>query len=171
MEIVSYVVEGGLAHRDSLGNTGVTRAGDVQRMSAGTGIMHSEFNESDSQGLRFLQIWIPPERAGLPPSYEQKSFDPSSRLGRLALLVSPDGADGSLRIHQDARLYGAVLAPYQRVQHEVRADRGAWVQVVRGSVTVAGHDLEEGDGLGLADVAGVEIAARADAELLVFDLP
>jgi len=138
MEIVTYVIEGALAHGDSLGTGSVIRPGDVQRMSAGTGITHSEYNDSKSELVHFLQIWILPERAGIEPSYEQKSFPESERAGRLRLVGSRDGRDGSVRIHQDVALYAGLLAPGQSAAHELAPGRHAWLQVVRGSLSLDG---------------------------------
>jgi quercetin 2,3-dioxygenase len=171
MEIISYVLEGGLAHKDSLGTGSVIRPGDVQRMSAGTGVRHSEFNASDSAPVHFLQIWIEPARAGIEPGYEQKAFAEADKRGRLRLVASPDGADGSVTIHQDARLYATVLAPGQSVVHRLAPGRHAWVQVTRGTLTVAGEPLAQGDGAAISDEATVSIVGETDAEALVFDLP
>lgn len=170
MEIVSYIVEGALEHEDSLGNGSQIRAGEVQRMSAGTGVRHSEFNASQTEPVRFLQIWLPPHTRGLEPSYEQRSFAPENRQGRLELLVSPDGRDDSLSIHQDASIYGAALEQGDTIAHELDADRHAWVQVVRGDVVVNGVDLTEGDGAAISDEERLDVQARGDAEILLFDL-
>ena len=171
MEIISYVLEGGLAHKDSLGTGSVIRPGDVQRMSAGTGVRHSEFNASDSDAVHFLQIWIEPARAGITPGYEQKAFAETDKRGRLRLVASPDGADGSLTIHQDARLYATVLAPGQAVAHPLARGRHAWVQVTRGTLTVNGEPLAQGDGAAISDEATVSLTGETDAEALLFDLP
>ena len=170
MEILSYVVEGALAHRDSLGNGSTIRPGDVQRMSAGTGVLHSEFNPSRSEGCRFLQVWIHPERRGIPPSYEQKHFAPEERRGRLRLIASRDGREGSLAIHQDVAVYAGLLEAGERLSHGLAPGRHAWVQVVRGAVRVGGHELEEGDGAAASDEPALELEARGSAEILVFDL-
>lgn len=169
MEIVSYVVEGELEHRDSMGNGSVIRAGDVQRMSAGTGVTHSEFNPSQTAGTRFLQIWIEPERRGLAPSYEQKHFRAQDRLGRLRLVASPDGRDGSITVHRDVRIYAGLLSPGQAVDHEIGDGRGAWIQVVNGRVRVGREILGEGDGVALEHETSVRITAEESAELLLFD--
>lgn len=171
MEIVSVVLAGLLEHRDSMGHGSVLRPGEVQRMSAGTGVYHSEYNASRSDELHFLQIWILPERPGLPPSYAQRRFDEAERRARLRLLVSPDGADGSLTIHQDARIFGALLAEGERVAHELAPGRGAWVQVARGAVELGGQLLAAGDGAAVEGerefvLRGVE----PSSELLLFDL-
>jgi redox-sensitive bicupin YhaK (pirin superfamily) len=172
MEIISWVLDGELAHRDSTGGGGVLRPGEVQRMSAGTGVTHSEFNGSGERPLHFLQIWILPDRAGHPPSYEQKEIPVASRRGRLALIASPDGADGSTTIHQDARVYAALLDGDERVRHVLAPGRRGWVQVARGRLAVNGKPLSAGDGAALADEDSIELEARgAPAEALVFDLP
>lgn len=170
MEIVSYVLGGALAHRDSLGHGSKIRVGDVQRMSAGSGVVHSEFNASDSEPVHFLQIWILPEREGLEPGYEQRHFEPESRRGRLRLLASRDGRDGSATLHQDVDLYAALLAPPERVELSLRPGRHAWVQLARGSVELGGLILEEGDGAAVSDEPLLSLAARDESELLVFDL-
>jgi redox-sensitive bicupin YhaK (pirin superfamily) len=170
MEILSYVVEGALEHGDSMGNGSVIRPGDVQRMTAGTGVVHSEKNPSPSERVRFLQIWIEPERRGLPPSYEQKRFDEESRRGRLRLVASRDGRDGSVTLHQDVSLHASLLSPGQQAELSLAAGRRAWVQVVRGAVTVNGVALGEGDGASLEKEPRVTIHASEHAELLVFDL-
>jgi redox-sensitive bicupin YhaK (pirin superfamily) len=171
MEIVSYVLEGALEHKDSTGGGGILRAGDVQRMTAGSGVTHSERNPSPDEAVHFLQIWIMPARAGLPPSYEQKQFDRASKLGRLRLLASPDGSDDSLVLHQDARLFGAVLDPGQEVSHRFAPGRKGWIQVARGQVLANGRELFAGDGAALTDEPVVTLAGAGDAELLLFDLP
>jgi redox-sensitive bicupin YhaK (pirin superfamily) len=172
MEIVSYVLEGALAHRDSLGSGATLRPGEVQRMSAGTGVRHSEFNASKDEPVHFLQIWILPEREGLPPSYEQKAFPETERTDRLRLLVAPDGADGALGIHQDVRLYGAVLTPGAAVSHALAPGRHGWAQVLRGSVDLNGERLEAGDGAAISDERALALRAPdpGGAELLLFDL-
>ena len=173
MEIISYPVAGGLAHRDSLGTGSVIARGDVQRMTAGTGIRHSEFNASRTEPVHFLQIWILPERQGLAPGYEQKGFSDDEKRGRLRLVASRDGADGSLVIHQDARIYATLLAGDQTVEHTLPPGRHAWVQVVRGQVELNGQALEAGDGAALSDEGTVRLRGRQDggeAELLLFDL-
>lgn len=171
MEIISYVVSGALEHKDSLGTGSRIVPGDVQRMSAGTGIQHSEFNGSKTEPVRFLQIWIPPAQRGLTPSYEQKNFPPSERRGALRLVASPDGAQGSVLIHQDARLYAALLDGEEAASLPLAAGRHAWVQVVRGRLEANGQSLAEGDGLAMSEEAAVELRAGQDAEVLVFDLP
>ncbi len=170
MEIVSYVVEGALAHEDSLGTGSTIRPGDVQRMTAGTGVTHSEFNPSDTEGARFLQIWILPERLGLPPSYEQKHFPEEERRGRFRLVASPDGKEGSITIRQDASIFAALLKERESVRHEFAPGRHGWLQVVRGGVDLGPHRLQEGDGAAISGERSVEIAGRGDAEILFFDL-
>jgi redox-sensitive bicupin YhaK (pirin superfamily) len=166
MEIVTYVLSGALGHRDSTGGGGVIRPGEVQRMSAGTGVRHSEINASDSEPVHLLQIWLLPDRGGITPGYEQKSFP--DRDGRLRLVASPDARDGSLKIHQDVDLYASVLDDGQ-VTHDFRPGRAGWLQVARGNLTVNGVDLKAGDGAAIEGEPSVTIDGRA-AELLLFDL-
>ena len=172
MEILSYVVQGALAHRDSLGTGSVIRPGDVQLMSAGTGVTHSEFNASESEPVRFLQIWLPPERRGLTPSYQQEHFAAESRQDTLRLLVSPDGQEGSLRIHRDVSIYGALLAQGASVSHRFKPGRHLWAQIVRGEVRFNNErTLKEGDGLALSEGGELKLQGVAEqSELLVFDL-
>ncbi|SOE00997.1 pirin family protein [Caenispirillum bisanense] len=171
MEIISYVVDGALAHKDSLGNVETIGPGEVQVMTAGTGIRHSEFNGSASEGVRFLQMWVLPEREGLKPGYVQKRFGRADKLGRLALLVSRDGRDGSLPIHQDVALYAAVLTEGQAVRHAPAAGRHLWVQVVRGGVELNGTLLREGDGAAVSDEDAVTLTGLdTESEVLVYDL-
>ena len=170
MEIVSYVLDGALAHRDSLGNGSVIRPGDVQRMSAGTGVRHSEYNARADGPTHFLQIWIEPERRGIEPGYEEKHFEAADKRGRLRLVASPDGADGSVRIHQSARLYAALIDGDERARLELAPGRRAYVHVARGGVSVNGRSLEAGDAARLVGEAAVELDAGRDAEVLVFDL-
>jgi quercetin 2,3-dioxygenase len=170
MEIVSYVVSGALAHQDSMGNGSTIRPGELQRMSAGTGVVHGEFNHSRTEPVHFLQIWILPARLGQPPGYEQKRFAEEERRGRLRLLGSPDGADGSVTIHQDVRLHAALLAPGQAVTHPLAEGRHAWVQVVRGEVEAAGERLAQGDGAAISGEPALALRGVKDAEVLVFDL-
>jgi redox-sensitive bicupin YhaK (pirin superfamily) len=168
MEIISYVLAGELAHRDSLGNGSTIRPGDVQRMSAGTGVRHSELNPSSTTPVHFLQIWIVPDRAGHAPSYEQIAVPPEELAGRLRLIASPDGAAGSVTIHQDARVYAARLSPGQTVEHVVAPGRHAWLQVARGAVTVGATALSAGDGASTSTPGPLVLAG--DGEVLVFDL-
>lgn len=171
MEIISYVVSGALEHKDSLGTGSRIVPGDVQRMSAGSGIRHSEFNGSRTEPVRFLQIWIPPSQRGLAPSYEQKHFPEAERRGRLRLVASPDGAEGSITIHQDARLYAALLDGEERASLALAPGRHAFVQVVRGAVVANGVALAEGDGLAISEEAELSLQGAREVELLVFDLP
>jgi redox-sensitive bicupin YhaK (pirin superfamily) len=172
MEILSWVLEGELAHRDSTGGGGVLRPGEVQRMSAGTGVMHSEFNASNERPVHFLQIWILPGRPGHEPSYEQRPFPEAARRGRLALVASRDGAEGSAKLHQDVGVYATLLGDADRVRHALAPGRRAWVQVARGRVALNGRVLEPGDGAALEGEDAVELAAHgAAAEALVLDLP
>ncbi|HEX8409469.1 MAG TPA: pirin family protein [Thermoanaerobaculia bacterium] len=170
MEIISIVMEGALAHRDSTGGDGVLRRGEVQRMSAGTGVVHSEFNGSEREPVHFFQIWIMPERDGIEPGYEQKLFPEEERRGKLRLLVAPGGVDGALNIHQDARLYSAILDDGQRVEHQLAAGRGAWLQVARGSVDLNGTTLEQGDGAAIEEETALAITSKGASEVLLFDL-
>jgi redox-sensitive bicupin YhaK (pirin superfamily) len=171
MEIVSYVLAGELAHRDSMGNGSVIRPGDVQRMSAGTGVLHSEHNPSATEGVHFLQIWIKPDRLGVAPGYEQKYFDPAGKRGQLQLIVSGDGAEGSVTVHQDARLYAGLFDGGERARLQVAEGRRIYVHLVRGALAVNGTRLAAGDALKLTGVSAVELGAGEDAEVLVFDLP
>lgn len=170
MEIVSYVLAGALEHADSLGNGSVIRPGDVQLMRAGTGVTHSEFNASKQELVHFLQIWILPAEEGLAPGYEQEHYPEQELRGRLRLVVSPDGREGSLRIAQDVSLRAGLLDEGQRVEHALERGRHAWVQVVRGRVAVNGHALAAGDGAALSDEEGLELLGLEPGELLVFDL-
>ena len=170
MEIISYVLDGGLAHKDSMGNGSVIRPGDVQRMSAGTGVAHSEFNASDRDPVHFLQIWIEPNVRGVAPSYEEKRFDEASKRGRLRLIASPDGRDGSVTIHQDAFLYAALVDGGEEVAFDQRAGRRTYVHVVKGEVEVNGQPLASGDALAIAGEAQVRIVRGTRAEVLLFDL-
>lgn len=170
MEILTVVLEGALAHRDSSGGAGELRPGEVQQMSAGTGIRHSEYNASDREPVHLLQIWILPERAGVQPSYDQRAFPVEARQGRLQLLASRDGRDGALPIHQDAELYTTELQPGQAVTHPLRPGRHAWVQVARGAVEVNGQPLRAGDGAAASGEASLTLSAREPTEILLFDL-
>jgi quercetin 2,3-dioxygenase len=170
MEIITYVLEGALAHRDSMGNGSVIRPGDVQYMSAGTGVTHSEFNASKSEPAHLLQIWMLPEKKGLKPVYGQKNFADSDKRGKLRLVASPDGRDGSVTIRQDNELYATVLGAGESVRHELKPDRYAYVQVARGSVKLNGTELQEGDGAAVSKEKAVELTGVKDAEVLLFDL-
>ena len=171
MEILSYVLEGALAHRDSMGNGSVLRPGDVQRMSAGTGVTHSEYNGSDREPVHFLQIWIEPEARGIAPGYEERHFDDAAKRGRLALIASRDGRDGSVTIHQDASVYAALLDGDEAVEFTQQPGRRSYVHLVRGSARIAGEALEAGDAAKIQGEARVRIEGARDAELLLFDLP
>jgi redox-sensitive bicupin YhaK (pirin superfamily) len=170
MEIVSYVIEGALEHRDSLGNGSVIRPGDVQRMSAGTGVTHSEYNPSKAELVHFLQIWILPERQGLEPSYEQKHFPEAERRGTLRLVASRDAREGSVRVHQDVALHAALLRDGEAVEETLRPGRHAWVQVARGRCRLNGVALDAGDGAALSQETLLRLSGDGEAEALVFDL-
>lgn len=170
MEIVTYVLEGALEHQDSMGNGEILRPGEFQRMSAGTGITHSEFNPSKTEPVHLYQIWLFPERKGISPSYEQKRFDEDERRNRLRLVASRDAVDGSLLIHQDARIYLSNLDAGSAVTHQLEPNRHAWLQVLRGSVGVNGTQLTAGDGAAVSDEAALAIKAASDAEIMLFDL-
>ena len=170
MEIVTYILDGALEHKDSIGNGSVLRPGEVQRMSAGTGIEHSEFNPSPTDIVHLLQIWIVPERTGLEPGYEQKSFPEHGRRGTLRLVGSRDGRDGSVTIHQDVDLYAAILEDGAGVTHALRTGRTAWVQVARGAVRLNGQALSQGDGAAVSDEGTLTFTGTADAEVLLFDM-
>lgn len=169
MEIVSYVLEGALEHRDSIGTGSVIRPGEVQRMTAGTGIRHSEFNASRTAPVHFLQIWILPDRTGLPPGYEQKAFPAAERQGRLRLVASKDGREGSLRLHQDVDLYAATLPAEMSLRFPLRPGRRGWLQVARGAVRLDGTRLAAGDGAAVTDQPSLELAGEG-GEILLFDL-
>lgn len=170
MEIVTYVLEGGLEHRDSMGNGSVIRPGDVQYMSAGTGVEHSEFNASDKETVHLYQIWMFPDKKGYKPAYDQRHFAEEEKRGKLRLLVSPDGRDGSVKIRQDNELYATVLGAGETVKHALKPERHAYVQVARGSVTFNGTKLETGDGAAISEEKSVELQGGNDAEVLLFDL-
>ena len=170
MEIVTYVLEGALEHRDSMGNGSVIKPGDIQYMSAGTGVTHSEFNASETEPVHLYQIWMFPEEQGLKPAYGQKNFSVAEKRGRLRLLVSSDGRDGSVQIRQDNDLYATVLGAGETVKHDLKPERHAYVQVARGSVTLNGKKLDEGDGAAMSNEKTVEITGAKDAEVLLFDL-
>ncbi|KDD85903.1 pirin family protein [Bordetella bronchiseptica] len=171
MEIITYVLDGAIAHKDSMGSGSTIRPGDVQRMSAGRGVMHSEFNPQPDAATHLLQIWIEPDVAGIAPEYEEKRFPEADKRGWLRQLVSPDGADGSLRIHQDARLYAGLFDGTESAELPLAAGRRSWVHVARGSLVVNGQRLGAGDGLALQDEAAVRLGDGEGAEVLVFDLP
>ena len=171
MEIISYVLDGGLAHQDSMGNGSVIRPGDVQRMSAGTGVRHSEYNASDRDPVHFLQIWIEPSVRGIAPSYEEKRFEADAKRGRLRLIASPDGAEGSVTLNQDARVYASLLDGADAVEHEVAPERRAYLHVVRGELEANGQALGPGDALKLTRDGRLRLANARAAEVLLFDLP
>ena len=171
MEIISYVLEGELAHKDSLGNGSVIRPGDVQRMSAGTGVRHSEFNHSPTQVTHFLQIWIEPSVQGIAPGYEERRFEAVDKRGHLRLVAAPDGAEGAVTIHQDARVYAGLFDGDERATLPVARGRRAYVHVARGEIAVDGQRLVAGDAAMVTDAERVELADGRDAEVLAFDLP
>ena len=171
MEIITYVLEGSLEHKDSMGTGSVIRPGEIQKMSAGTGIRHSEFNHSKSEPVHLLQIWILPEKNGLTPSYEQKTFPTEEKLNQLRIIASPDGNQGSVTIHQDARLYASILQSGTSVHHGLSSRRHAWIQIARGEVIVNGTRMRAGDGAAFEDDAAIEITGKhAQSEFLLFDL-
>ncbi|MDB5545096.1 MAG: quercetin 2,3-dioxygenase [Hyphomicrobiales bacterium] len=172
MEILSYVIEGALEHKDSIGTGSVIRPGDVQIMSAGTGIRHSEFNHSKSEPVHFLQIWLMPDQGNLKPRYDQKAFADAEKRGRLRLIASKQGRDGSVVIHQDADIYAALLENHESVEHKLTSGRKAWVQIVQGAVDVNGVSGKSGDGFAIEGEPAVAIAAQDQkSEIIVFDLP
>jgi quercetin 2,3-dioxygenase len=171
MEIISYVLAGELAHKDSMGNGSIIRPGDVQRMSAGTGVQHSEFNPNRGEPVHFLQIWIQPARRGIEPSYEEKRFAPEEKRGRLRVIVSPDRTDGSLLIHQDARVYAGLFTGDEQAELQVAKGRRIYLHVARGALTANGEKLAAGDALRITDGAPLRLGEARDAEVLVFDLP
>lgn len=170
MEIVTYILEGALRHQDSMGNGSVIRPGDVQRMTAGTGVSHSEFNPSTEEPVHLLQIWIMPKQRNLPPGYEQKAFSEEERRGKLCLIASDGGGKGSVAINQDASIYASIFAAGETLEHRLGANRHAWVQVARGAVSVNGEGLEQGDGAALSEETVVRINGQEPAEILLFDL-
>lgn len=170
MEIVTYILRGGLEHKDSMGNGSVIRPGEVQRMTAGTGVRHSEMNPSKEDDAHLLQIWILPEKQGIEPGYEQTFFADEEKKGKLRLIASRNGSDGSVTIHQDAKIYSTLLEEGESVAHQLQNGRHAWLQVARGSVEVNGVELNQGDGAAVSDEAEVKIAGRESAEVLLFDL-
>jgi len=170
MEIISHVLEGELTHHDSMGNGSVIRPGDIQRMTAGSGIMHSEANNSAAAVVHFLQIWIVPDRKSLPPEYEQKTIPDADKLNRLCLVASPDGKSGSVRIHQDVSLFVSILEPGKTLDYNLAPGRHAWIQIARGSVDLNGHLLTAGDGAAISDETALRLSAREKSEFLLFDL-
>jgi redox-sensitive bicupin YhaK (pirin superfamily) len=170
MEIITYVLEGALEHRDSMGNGSIIRPGDVQRMTAGTGVTHSEANPSQTDPVHLLQIWILPSTRGLQPGYEQKNFSLEEKQNQLRLIASSDGRAGSVTINQDASIYAAVLGPDKEVIHNLNEGRTAWLQVARGSVALNGKELQQGDGAAISEETALAISSRGDSEVLLFDL-
>jgi redox-sensitive bicupin YhaK (pirin superfamily) len=171
MEIITWVLSGALEHRDSLGNGSIIRPGDAQRMTAGRGVTHSEFNPSPDEPVRLLQVWILPDRRGLTPGYEQRNFAEADRRGRLRQIVSPDGADGSITIHQNARVYAGLLEAGAPTEQRLKPTRKAWLHIARGTVQANGMRLSEGDGAAIENEARIVIAATENSEVLLFDLP
>jgi quercetin 2,3-dioxygenase len=171
MEIITYVLEGALAHKDNMGNGSIIHPGDGQRMSAGTGVRHSEANPSAKHSTHLFQIWIEPDRKGYESSYEQKQFAESEKRGRLRLIASPNGGDGSITIHQDAKFYATLLSPADEVIHNLAAGRFAWVQNAKGSIDLNGETIKQGDGAAISDEQQLIIKATENSELLLFDLP
>lgn len=170
MEIISYVLEGGLSHRDSIGTGSVIKPGDVQRMSAGSGVAHSEFNASQSEPVHFLQIWLVPSERGIEPSYEQKTFPDSEKRGRLRVVASPDARDGSVLLHSDAVLYSGLFDRGESAELALAPGRHAWIQVARGTLRVNGQDLSAGDGAAVSEVTKLQLEGIDASEVLVFDL-
>jgi redox-sensitive bicupin YhaK (pirin superfamily) len=170
MEIISYVLEGALEHKDSMGNGSVLRPGCVQRMTAGTGVRHSEFNHSPAELVHFLQIWVIPDKAGLAPGYEERQFADAEKQGALRLIASRDGRDGSVVLHQDVDLYASLLESGNELVHQARSGRKIWIQLVRGEIDVNGETLRAGDGAALVDEERIAIRGAASAELLLFDM-
>jgi redox-sensitive bicupin YhaK (pirin superfamily) len=170
MEIITYILQGALEHRDSMGTGSIIRRGDAQRMSAGTGVTHSEANPSRDEPVHLLQIWIFPSEQGMQPEYEEKKFSDDEKRNRLRLIVSPEGSEGSVRIHQDARIYASLLDQSREVSHAVGEDRSAWLQVAAGSVTLNDVPLKQGDGAAVRQESNLRITANEAAEVLLFDL-
>lgn len=170
MEIITYVLEGALEHKDSMGTGEVIRPGEVQKMSAGTGVQHSEYNHSKSEPVHLLQIWIVPDETGLKPAYEQKKFDDEGKKNRLRLVASPGGGDDLITVHQDARLYAALIEPARQILHELETNRHAWVQVARGAIEVNGQLLNQGDGAAISEEKRLTITGQEPSEFLLFDL-
>ena len=170
MEIFTYILQGALQHRDSMGNGSVIRPGDVQRMSAGTGVTHSEANPSSDERVHLLQIWILPAKEGIEPDYEEKKFPREEKLNRLRLIISPEGSEGAVKINQDARVYASVLDHGSEVAHPLESGRHAWIQVAAGSVAINDTELQQGDGAAVSDEANLKITAREPSEILLFDL-
>ncbi len=170
MEIVTYVISGALEHKDSMGNSSVIRPGEVQRMSAGTGVSHSEYNHSDNELVHLLQIWILPEKKGLPPSYEQKMYAPAEKRGQLRLVGSRDGRAGSVTIYQDVNLYASLLATGDKIESEIKRDRLIWLQLIQGQMTVNARAISAGDAVAMVDESSLVLLAESESEFLLFDL-
>jgi redox-sensitive bicupin YhaK (pirin superfamily) len=170
MEIITYVLEGALAHKDSIGTSSVIRPGEVQRMTAGTGVSHSEYNHSPTEPVHFLQIWIEPERQNLEPGYEQRAYSAEEKQGKLRLVASRDAREGSVTIHQNADLYAALLAENDEVTHRLESGRSAWLQIISGEVTINGTTLKGGDGAAISDEPNLKIVCTTASEFLLFDL-
>lgn len=170
MEIITYILRGGLEHKDSMGNGDVIYPGEVQRMSAGTGVLHSEFNHSKDETVHLLQIWILPESKGIEPSYEQTFFADDEKKGKLRLIASPNGDDGSVKIHQDAKLFASLLEVGEEVTHRLEENRHAWIQVARGLVEVNGALLNQGDGAAVSNETEIKIVGKESSEILLFDM-
>lgn len=170
MEILTYVLEGGLSHKDSMGNGSIIEPGDIQRMSAGSGVQHSEFNDSKRERVHLLQIWIMPDQYNIEPSYDQKYFANETKQGKFRLIASNDGRDGSLMIHQDTDLYATILDPAQSLEYSIKSTRYAWIQIARGAITINGVILKAGDGASICDETRLHIQAVEASEFLVFDL-
>jgi redox-sensitive bicupin YhaK (pirin superfamily) len=170
MEIITYILEGALQHKDSMGTGSVIRPGDVQRMTAGTGVSHSESNPSTKDSVHLLQIWIMPNELGLKPSYEQKVFSEEQKRGKLCLIASETGRDGSVKVHQDTNVYAAILDEDQTVSHQFSPGRHAWLQVARGAISLNGDTLNQGDGAAISDLSKIDVLGRQRAEILLFDL-
>lgn len=170
MEIITYLVEGALEHHDSMGNHSVIRAGEVQRMSAGTGIAHSEYNHSKTDTVHLLQIWILPDQTGIQPSYEQNYYSEAEKRGNLRLIVSPEAQENSLKIHQNMSLYASILEVGESVEYPLTENRHAWIQVVKGEIDLNDHTLKSGDGVAVSEETNLQIKARSSAEFLLFDL-
>ncbi len=170
MEIISYVLEGALEHKDSMGNGSIIVPGDVQRMSAGTGVTHSEYNPSSSSPVHFLQIWIIPDEQGIPPGYEQRRFEPDELKGRLRLIADRAGSDGAVKVHQDVKMFAGVLNPGEPVTYHIEAGRRLWLHLARGILRLNGDELREGDGAAIVDESRIELDTDIEAEVLLFDL-
>ena len=170
MEIISYIIYGALQHKDSMGNGAIMTSGEVQRMTAGTGVTHSEFNPSSDEVVHFLQIWILPEREGLQPGYEQKNFSANVKSNKLLLIASPTGRDGSIRVHQAVDVYASVLDQDVTLTHQIAGGRRGWIQVISGAAEVNGHSLNEGDGAAISDSVDLQITTQVNSEFLLFDM-